>query len=197
MTQATLQAEIGVQIAGGGREDRRVVAGLWESATAGGGAVGVADGEGERAAHLTFGAQPQAELVGQAEQRPPMLAGIEFVAGEGVAGAGGADQRGAGHGSGVIATGSGVELAAGGGADDAGEHGGGGAGQFTDRGDPVPGKGLGDGLLAAKVALKHISVATTEGYANPRELHQTGEKTQVASSRRGPDRLRGYYDLTS
>lgn len=53
-----LQAETGVQIAGGGREDGRVVAGLWESAAAGGAAaVGVADGEGERAAHLTFGAQ--------------------------------------------------------------------------------------------------------------------------------------------
>jgi hypothetical protein len=28
-------------------------------------------------------------------------------------------------------------------------------------------------------------------------LHQTGEKPQVAGSRRGPDRLRGYYDLAS
>jgi integrase len=36
------------------------------------------------------------------------------------------------------------------------------------------------GLLAAKLHLKHISVATTEGYANSRELHQTGEKLQVA-----------------
>jgi hypothetical protein len=36
------------------------------------------------------------------------------------------------------------------------------------------------GLLAAKIHLKHVSVATTEGYANSRELHQTGEKSQVA-----------------
>ncbi|MEV6675114.1 site-specific integrase [Streptomyces sp. NPDC051162] len=53
------------------------------------------------------------------------------------------------------------------------------------------------GVLATKIHLKHISVATTEGYADPRELHQTGEKSQVASSWRGPDQLRGYYDLAA
>jgi hypothetical protein len=51
------------------------------------------------------------------------------------------------------------------------------------------------GLLAAKVALKHISVATTEGYANPRELPQTSEDPQVASSGRRPDGLQRYYEL--
>ncbi|MEV6048341.1 site-specific integrase, partial [Streptomyces xanthochromogenes] len=41
------------------------------------------------------------------------------------------------------------------------------------------------GLLAAKIQLKHLSVVTTEGYANPRELHQMGEKLQVARSGQG------------
>ncbi|WP_329305545.1 site-specific integrase [Streptomyces anulatus] len=50
------------------------------------------------------------------------------------------------------------------------------------------------GLFAAKLQLKHLSVTTTEGYANSRELHQTGEKAQVASSQRGLDGLRGYYE---
>ncbi|MDN3061076.1 site-specific integrase [Streptomyces sp. SRF1] len=53
------------------------------------------------------------------------------------------------------------------------------------------------GVLATKIHMKHIAVATTEGYADPRELHQTGEKPQVACSRREPDGLRHYYDLTS
>ena len=35
--------------------------------------------------------------------------------------------------------------------------------------------------MAGKVHLKHLSVATTEGYANP---HQMGEKSQVACSQR-------------
>ncbi|MGO4757995.1 integrase, partial [Streptomyces sp. 2MCAF27] len=51
------------------------------------------------------------------------------------------------------------------------------------------------GVLASKIHLKHIAVATTEGYANPRELHQTGEKSQVASSQRGLDGLQRYYGL--
>lgn len=38
------------------------------------------------------------------------------------------------------------------------------------------------GLLAAKIHLKHVSTATSEGYAKARELHQTGEKSQVAWS---------------
>ncbi|MFD3522294.1 hypothetical protein [Streptomyces sp. NPDC058653] len=53
------------------------------------------------------------------------------------------------------------------------------------------------GVLAAKIHLKHVSVVTTEGYADPRELHQMSEKSQVACSRIEPDGLRHYYDLTS
>ncbi|MFI6284042.1 hypothetical protein ACIBCM_04655 [Streptomyces sp. NPDC051018] len=41
----------------------------------------------------------------------------------------------------------------------------------------------------------HGSLLTTRRYLNPRELHQTGEKSQVARSRRGLEGLRGYYDL--
>ncbi len=40
------------------------------------------------------------------------------------------------------------------------------------------------GLLAAKVHLKHVSAATTEGYTKPRELHQAGGKPQVTRSAR-------------
>jgi hypothetical protein len=36
------------------------------------------------------------------------------------------------------------------------------------------------GVLAAKWHLKHIATATTEGYAVPQKLHQTGESTLVA-----------------
>lgn len=53
------------------------------------------------------------------------------------------------------------------------------------------------GLLATKLHFKHLPVVTSEGYADPRELHQTGEKSQVACSRREPDGLRHYYDLAS
>ncbi|MFC9201310.1 site-specific integrase [[Kitasatospora] papulosa] len=53
------------------------------------------------------------------------------------------------------------------------------------------------GLLAAKIHLKHISVVTTEGYAKARELHQTGEKSQVASSGRESDGLQRYYEAAS
>ncbi|MEV4180602.1 hypothetical protein AB0J28_04045 [Streptosporangium canum] len=42
------------------------------------------------------------------------------------------------------------------------------------------------GVLAAKIHLKHVAVATTEGYAEGRELPQTGEKPQVG----GPLRCR-------
>lgn len=41
----------------------------------------------------------------------------------------------------------------------------------------------------------HSHGSTTAIYMNPRELHQTGEKSQVARSRRGLVGLRGYYDL--
>jgi len=53
------------------------------------------------------------------------------------------------------------------------------------------------GLFATKVHFKHLTVATSEGYANPRELHQTGEKPQVARSRQRSSGLRAYYDLAS
>lgn len=41
----------------------------------------------------------------------------------------------------------------------------------------------------------HGSLTTTQRYLNPRELHQTGEQSQVARSRRGLEELRGYYEL--
>ncbi|WP_407109824.1 tyrosine recombinase XerC [Streptomyces sp. DSM 116494] len=43
----------------------------------------------------------------------------------------------------------------------------------------------------------HLYASTTALYTNPRELHQTGEKSQVARSRRGLEGLRGYYDLAA
>jgi len=39
------------------------------------------------------------------------------------------------------------------------------------------------GLIAAAIQYGHIQLRVTQGYADPRELHQTGEKVQVASSR--------------
>ncbi|MEL5957949.1 integrase [Streptomyces sp. CLV115] len=51
------------------------------------------------------------------------------------------------------------------------------------------------GLLATKWHLKHVSVATTEGYTKARELHQTGAKPQVTCSRRRPDGPQRYYEL--
>ncbi|MFG2563742.1 tyrosine-type recombinase/integrase, partial [Streptomyces sp. NPDC048496] len=41
----------------------------------------------------------------------------------------------------------------------------------------------------------HEHASTTAIYTNPRELHQTGEKPQVARSRREPEGIRGYYVL--
>jgi integrase/recombinase XerC len=35
-------------------------------------------------------------------------------------------------------------------------------------------------LLALRQLMGHASPETTAGYVNPRELHQTGEKLQVA-----------------
>jgi integrase len=49
------------------------------------------------------------------------------------------------------------------------------------------------GLLAAKVHLKHVSAATTEGYSKARVLHQPGEKPQVARSVRWLAGLSGVY----
>ncbi|MFJ8694214.1 hypothetical protein [Streptomyces roseolilacinus] len=53
------------------------------------------------------------------------------------------------------------------------------------------------GRIALAVQYDHAATAMSESYANPRELHLTGEKSQVASSQRAPDRLRGYYDLAA
>jgi integrase len=49
------------------------------------------------------------------------------------------------------------------------------------------------GLLAAKIHLKHVSAATTEGYTKARELHQAGEKSQVTRSARRLAGLPGVY----
>lgn len=53
------------------------------------------------------------------------------------------------------------------------------------------------GLIALAVQYGHMRTAVSAGYADPRELHQTGEKSQVTCSRREPDGLRDYYELTS
>ncbi|OLZ62776.1 hypothetical protein AV521_40840 [Streptomyces sp. IMTB 2501] len=53
------------------------------------------------------------------------------------------------------------------------------------------------GLVALAIQYGHMRTLVSAGYADPRELHQTGEKAQVASSRRGLDGLRGYYELAA
>ncbi|MFE9775597.1 hypothetical protein ACFYOV_28815 [Streptomyces sp. NPDC005931] len=53
------------------------------------------------------------------------------------------------------------------------------------------------GRIALAVQYGHAATAMSESYADPRELHQTGVKVQVACSRREPGGLRHYYDLTS
>ncbi|PWG15371.1 hypothetical protein DF268_00735 [Streptomyces sp. V2] len=53
------------------------------------------------------------------------------------------------------------------------------------------------GTIAGALQYRHQRIQMFEGYADPRELHQTGEKPQVASSRRGPDGLQGYYHLAA
>ncbi|WP_406301118.1 hypothetical protein OHA61_00355 [Streptomyces sp. NBC_00885] len=53
------------------------------------------------------------------------------------------------------------------------------------------------GLVAAAVQYGHVRVQMTLGYSKARELHQTGEKSQVASSGRGPDGLQRYYEVAS
>ncbi|MFE2597324.1 tyrosine-type recombinase/integrase [Streptomyces sp. NPDC059396] len=45
--------------------------------------------------------------------------------------------------------------------------------------------------------LNHAHLSTTEIYLNPRELHQTGEKLQVAWSMREVERVRRVYGLAS
>ncbi|MEU0677084.1 hypothetical protein ABZ330_30130 [Streptomyces sp. NPDC006172] len=53
------------------------------------------------------------------------------------------------------------------------------------------------GTIAGALQYRHQRIQMFEGYANPRELHQMSEKSQVACSRVEPDGLRHYYDLTS
>ncbi|WND39970.1 site-specific integrase [Streptomyces sp. BB1-1-1] len=52
-------------------------------------------------------------------------------------------------------------------------------------------------LWEVQKLLGHDWTTTTVRYINPRELHQMGEKSQVARSRRGLEGLRGYYDLAA
>ncbi|MER5185148.1 hypothetical protein ABT009_43875 [Streptomyces sp. NPDC002896] len=52
-------------------------------------------------------------------------------------------------------------------------------------------------LLVLRDLRGHSSVLTTEKYLNPRELHQTGAKPQVAWSRREVERLRSLYELAA
>ncbi|WP_244943432.1 tyrosine-type recombinase/integrase [Streptomyces inhibens] len=47
---------------------------------------------------------------------------------------------------------------------------------------------------ALKELMDHIQLATTQSYYNPRELHQAGEKPQVAWSRREVEGLRSLYE---
>ncbi|MGW6602500.1 tyrosine-type recombinase/integrase [Streptomyces sp. NPDC055036] len=49
----------------------------------------------------------------------------------------------------------------------------------------------------AQLVVGHRDINTTMGYKKARELHQTGEKSQVASSRRGPDGLQRCYEAAS
>ncbi|MDW8806858.1 hypothetical protein P1P68_19240 [Streptomyces scabiei] len=51
------------------------------------------------------------------------------------------------------------------------------------------------GLAAAQAQYGHVRAKVTLGYADPRELHQMGGKSQVASSQRRLHGLRGYYEL--
>ncbi|MFB7501794.1 tyrosine-type recombinase/integrase [Streptomyces sp. NPDC056161] len=55
----------------------------------------------------------------------------------------------------------------------------------------------GASLTHVRRYLGHVSERMAEHYIDPRELHQTGEKSQVTCSRREPGGLRRYYDLTS
>ncbi|MFE4518615.1 integrase, partial [Kitasatospora sp. NPDC056783] len=52
-------------------------------------------------------------------------------------------------------------------------------------------------LVAIQEILGRSWIATTMRYVNPRELHQTGEKLQVARSRRESEGLQRSYELTA
>lgn len=54
-----------------------------------------------------------------------------------------------------------------------------------------------DPMLVLRDLLGHWSVTSTELYINPRELHQTGEKPQVARSRGESEGLKRSYELTA
>jgi hypothetical protein len=45
--------------------------------------------------------------------------------------------------------------------------------------------------------MDHKSVSTTQRYYNPRELHQVGEKLQVAWSRREAEGINRLYELSA
>ncbi|MGI5380514.1 hypothetical protein ACQEV2_41120 [Streptomyces sp. CA-251387] len=53
------------------------------------------------------------------------------------------------------------------------------------------------GLVALAIQYGHLRTSVSAGYADPRELHQMGEKSQVASSWRHLHGLRRYYELTA
>ncbi|GAB2882753.1 hypothetical protein GCM10027074_59000 [Streptomyces deserti] len=53
------------------------------------------------------------------------------------------------------------------------------------------------GAVAGALQFRHHSIQMFEGYADPPELHQMGEKPQVASSERRPDGLKRYYGLAA
>ncbi|MBT2401471.1 hypothetical protein [Streptomyces sp. ISL-100] len=53
------------------------------------------------------------------------------------------------------------------------------------------------GRVALGVQYGHVESAMGESYADPRELHQMGEKSQVGSSERRPDGLQRYYGLAA
>jgi integrase len=52
-------------------------------------------------------------------------------------------------------------------------------------------------LPEVQTIMRHADIQTTNRYLDPRELHQTGQKSQVASSGRRADELPRYYELTS
>lgn len=49
----------------------------------------------------------------------------------------------------------------------------------------------------AQAIAGHANINITMGYHNPRELRQTGESPQVASSGRRAGELHRYYELTA
>ncbi|GAA3801207.1 site-specific integrase [Streptomyces chiangmaiensis] len=52
-------------------------------------------------------------------------------------------------------------------------------------------------LVAIQEVFGHSWIATTMRYVNPRELHQAGEKPQVAWSRQEAEGARSLYELAS